>query len=499
MSAATSLIRAAPTVPCAPWPRHVLTPEDWRRLAAPPRPAPAPALLGLWAETGYVHALFRDPADGVILPASVPVVGGFYPALSPGHPAASWFERMILDLWGHTAEGGRDLRPWLDHGRWPAQAPLSPRPVPASAPPEPPAFLGTTGGEAHVLPLGPVPDRVAEAAYLRVTLAGATVARAEARLGYMHKGTLGLLRGKSPRAAARFAARLAGDATVAHAIAFARAAEAASGVAVPARAEALRGLMAELERCAAHCAAIAATAEAAGCAPLAAIAQARGEALRRAAAAAFGHRLMMDCVVPGGVAAELAPGGAAALAAALAGLAASWPAMARWGERLAPRLAGIAVTPPALLAAFAVGGVIGRAGGVADDPPCVPGDPAYPGMQVAAPVRTEGDAAARLTLRLADLSRSAGLLETWLAAPAAGAVAVPLPPMSGEGIGGAEGPRGAVWHWLRLDGGMIATCFPRDPGWLQWPLLEAALAGGTVADVPLALASFDARSAGVDL
>jgi Ni,Fe-hydrogenase III large subunit len=51
--------------------------------------------------------------------------------------------------------------------------------------------------------------------------------RLEARLGYTHKGTLTLMRGKSPRTAARFAARLSGEATVAHGIAFARATEAA--------------------------------------------------------------------------------------------------------------------------------------------------------------------------------------------------------------------------------------------------------------------------------
>ena len=60
------------------------------------------------------------------------------------------------------------------------------------------------------------------------------------------------MRGKSPRAAARFAARLSGDTTVAHAIAFARAAEAASATEAPPRAAALRAVMAELERIANH-------------------------------------------------------------------------------------------------------------------------------------------------------------------------------------------------------------------------------------------------------
>ncbi len=36
---------------------------------------------------------------------------------------------------------------------------------------------------------------------------------------------------------------------------------------------------------------------------------------------AFGHRLMMDCVVPGGIAADVAPGGPDAVLGALADLA----------------------------------------------------------------------------------------------------------------------------------------------------------------------------------
>ena len=54
-------------------------------------------------------------------------------------------------------------------------------------------------------------------------------------------------------------------------------------------------------------------------------------------------------------------------------------------------------------------------------------------------------------------------------------LSVPLPQASGEGIGWAEGFRGDIWHWLRLDGGQIAAAFMRDPSWLQWPLLEAAM------------------------
>ena len=80
-----------------------------------------------------------------------------------------------------------------------------------------------------------------------------------------------------------------------------------------------------------------------------------------------------------------------------------------------------------------------------------------------------------------------------------GPLSAPLPPVAGEGIGWAEGGRGDVWHWLRLDGGQITAGFAHDPGWLLWPALEAACTGIAVIDVPLCIASFGATVSGMDL
>ena len=171
-------------------------------------------------------------------------------------------------------------------------------------------------------PLGPVRGGIEPAAHLRLGVRGETVVRMEARLGYTHKGTLTLMRGKSPRAAARFAARLAGEATVAHSIAFARATEAVSGGELPPRALALRDVMAEIERIACHLDVLSAMAEITGVEALVTRTAWHAEAIRRAAYTAFGHRLMMDCVIPGGVAADIVPGGGEAIGRALSALAA---------------------------------------------------------------------------------------------------------------------------------------------------------------------------------
>ena len=175
------------------------------------------------------------------------------------------------------------------------------------------------------IPLGPARGGIEPAAHLRLGVRGETIVRLETRLGYTHKGTLGLMRGKSPRAAARFAARLAGEATVAHSIAFARATEAALGCEVPPRASALRDVMAAVERIVHHLDVLSAIAEAVGLEMLSARPAWHAEMLRRATDVAFGHRLMMDCVLPGGVAADIVPGGPEAIGRALSALAAELP------------------------------------------------------------------------------------------------------------------------------------------------------------------------------
>ena len=163
------LLATIPETRCPPTSRYFADPETWRAIAA----SPEFTFTALWAEPGAVIALLETNGAPVLV--SVAVEQGFYPALSPFHPHATAFERMLRDLWGYNAVGATDARPMLDFGHWPVATPMA-RPT-ASGPPERPTS------------------------------------------GFAHKGTLALLRGKSPRAAARFAARLDGEATVSHSIA----------------------------------------------------------------------------------------------------------------------------------------------------------------------------------------------------------------------------------------------------------------------------------------
>ena len=162
------------------------------------------------------------------------------------------------------------------------------------------------------------------------------------------------------------AGRVSGDSTVAYALAFARAIEAAQGIAVPERAVWLRALMAELERLANHFGDIGAICNDAAFAMLHAQCALLREYVLRAADSCFGHRLMMDRVVPGGVRVDLPHDGPLAIGALLKYLRIHFPELIELYDNTASlqdRTVGTGILSPQLARQFGAGGYVGRASG----------------------------------------------------------------------------------------------------------------------------------------
>jgi Ni,Fe-hydrogenase III large subunit len=488
-----------------PWPAFAIGAADWEALLAALAAAPDWSVLGLWGEPDAIWLALRDEGDGAVALFTLPCPDGRYPAVSPLRPAAARLERAAADLFGLVAEGAEDQRPWLDHGRWPAARPLAREP--GAAGPERPAdaypFLAAEGEALHQIPVGPVHAGIIEPGHFRFTAAGETVVRLEQRLGYVHKGSEGLMRGLAPADAARIAARISGDSTVAHSLAFARAVEAACAAAAPPRADWLRALMAELERIANHLGDIGAICNDATFPLLQQQMMVLREEVLRAAASCFGHRLMMDRVVPGGVAVDLAPDGAAALAALARRIRPVFARLMRIYEgrpSLLDRMVGTGITRAALVHRFGTGGHVGRAAGRGFDARVNPGYPPYDRLTFEVPVLPEGDVNARVHVRAREVEASLGLIEQLLEGLPGGPIAVDLPAAEGMGLALVEAFRGEILTWVRLDAeGRVARCHPRDASWFQWPLLEAAIEGNIVADFPLCNKSFNCSYSGHDL
>lgn len=492
------------------WQRVVVDEKVWREAILGVGKGEA-TMLGLWCDGEAVHMALLEPANGaagrLVAVVSHAISERSYPSVAMTHPPALRLERAIRDLHGVEPIGLPDTRPWLDHGRWGIAQPLGQR-LADAARTVPYTFHRADGPPLHQIPVGPVHAGIIEPGHFRFSASGETVVRLEERLGYVHKGIEGLMVHASIERASQVAGRVSGDSTVAFALAFAMAVETALGVKVSSRAQHIRAVMAELERLANHFGDIGAICNDASFSLMHAHCGALRERILRACDACFGHRLMMDRVLPGGVAVDLGDNGPQYLHLLIDQIRASFPKLAELYDNttsLQDRTAGTGVLTAELARQYGAGGPVGRASGRAFDARTAVGYAPYHELAFAPALRREGDVDARVWVRFFEIEQSLSIIEQILRRLPQGAARVDLPRTtstgeSAEGLALVEGFRGDVLAWVRIGGdGVVVRAHLRDPSWFQWPLLEAAIEGNIVADFPLCNKSFNCSYSGHDL
>jgi Ni,Fe-hydrogenase III large subunit len=459
-------------------------------------------LMALWADGGSVHMALGVPAHRLRVVVSLPLKRGGYPSVAQNHAPAMRLERALRDLHGVDPKGIPDRRNWIDHGRWPVPPPGLKQG--AARPDTAYAFLPSEGDGLHQIPVGPVHAGIIEPGHFRFTANGEAVVRLEERLGYTHKGIESLCTGADIATAARLAARISGDSTVAYSYCFALAVEAALGWQPPRRAVALRAIMAELERLSHHVNDVGAICNDASVVVLHARCTLLREDILQTASQCFGHRMMMDRIVPGGVTSDLSAEGAAAILSFLDRVSTGFEAVVRVYDEapsLQDRTVTTGIVSPALAARFGAGGHVGRASGRAFDTRKIFPYAPYATLDFAMALRSDGDVDARVWVRIEEVRSSIALIRQLLKDLPPGPLMSPSPAMAaGEGAAMVESFRGDVFINLRIDDhGRLAQFHARDPSWFQWPLLEAAIEGNIVADFPLCNKSFNCSYSGHDM
>ena len=477
-------------------------------------------LVALWgvdrsepASNGFaVCAAYALPAGLVWLELPLPADEPAYPDLSLQFPAAGRMQRAAADLLGIVAIGARDTRHWLDHGAWPADRfPLRDGPAADDAPARSVVdypFVRVAGDGVHEIPVGPVHAGIIEPAHFRFSVVGEKVLRLEERLGYTHKGIEKRFTELAPLDASRLAGRVSGDSTVAYAWAYCMALESTAGAAIPERARWLRALLLERERVAAHLGDLGALGNDAALAfGLAQFSRLREDWLRLSNEI-FGHRLMMDRIVPGGTAVDVDAAGATRIAAQCdATLREATELRSIYDEHagLQDRFLGTGHVAPELAADLGLTGLAGRASGQAADLRADHPWPPYDALAARMAIHRGGDVAARVAVRFTELFESLRLIRSIVDALPAGERRVDIRLGAGPalGAGWVEGWRGEIFVALELhaDGNdvRIRRCHCHDPSWQNWPVLEHAIIGNIVPDFPLINKSFNLSYSGHDL
>ncbi len=432
-----------------------------------------------------------------------------YESIADVFPAAARMQRAAYDLLGLHAQESPDLRKWLRHGAWPGGVFPLRRSVAIDAEFEPVPdhypFVRVEGDAVHEIPVGPVHAGTIEPGHFRFSVVGEAVLKLEERLGFTHKAIEKRAEGMTLAEGARLAGRVSGDSTVAYAWAYAQAVECLFGLEAPERARHLRAILLELERVHNHLGDLGALGND--------VALAFGffqfwrlkEQLLRLNAALFGHRYLMDAIVPGGVAVDLPPERAQALQRLCAEIDAEVRILRSIYDEHAgvqDRFMGAGRVAPPLAEALGLTGLAGRASGLAVDlrvdHPISP----YDRLDVQMGTHASGDVAGRVSVRFDELFESLQLVSALAHELPDGPLAYDLPQEGGGGfgVGMVEGWRGEVLVAVEsADGQRLRRMHPHDPSWQNWPLVERAALDNIVPDFPLINKSFNLSYSGHDL
>jgi Ni,Fe-hydrogenase III large subunit/Ni,Fe-hydrogenase III component G len=473
-------------------------------------------LVALWGSDdrhlggGFgIHVVFLTGAGLAWVSSALPADAPAYPDLAHIFPQADRMQRATFDLLGITASDAVDDRKWLRHGAWPADAfPLrkdfdSSRPATHDTDAYP--FIRVEGEGVHEIPVGPIHAGTIEPGHFRFSVIGERVLRLEQRLGYTHKGTEKRFEGMDLATGAKLAGRVSGDTHIAYAWAYCMAVETATASTVPERAVWLRALFLEIERIANHLGDLGYLGND--------VALGFGfmqfwrlkEDWLRLSAKLFGHRYLFDCIVPGGVAKDLADSGKAELAAEADRIEAevrSLKAIYDEHATLQDRFTNTGICKPDLAARLGLTGLAGRASAQAWDARAQFPQAPYDQLDVSMATQRRGDVLARAEVRFAEVYESLRLIRDILKRLPGGALHAPLAAVStvSEGLGWVEGWRGEVVVAVRIAAdGTLDRVHPHDPSWQNWPLVEVGVLGNIVPDFPLINKSFNLSYSGQDL
>jgi formate hydrogenlyase subunit 5 len=467
------------------------------------------SFAGLVVEEGAIewhlrYAFYGERgADRIHVLVNAPLAENVFPSIVEWIHGADWHEREAEDMYGVRFEGHPHLGDFVLHDdAWQegvepmrpgfnAQAALRHRLPDADWRPR--RIVQEPG--AFIMPIGPKFSGVTESVHFLLETVGEDVIRSSTRLFYKWRAVEKLAEGKSIEEVLLLAERFAATTAFAHGLAFCQAAESIAGTEVPPRAQTLRVFLAELERLRQHAGAIQEICESTALVVATSQAGILEEELLRVSCELTGHRYLFGLLAPGGLLYDLPT------EACRGALGRSQDILRRLNElerRLSisssflDRIEEVGAISAATAKAYSLVGPVARASGLARDLRRVQPYCGYEAFDFEVPAEQEGDGYARLRLLFAEARQSVRIMEQAADALKGGEVCRPVHLRPGAALGAVEAPRGATFHWVRIDeGGRIARYHIITPSFTNWHSFHLAAENFAFQDFPIILSTFD--------
>ncbi|HCT99094.1 MAG TPA: Ni,Fe-hydrogenase III large subunit, partial [Methylococcaceae bacterium] len=451
----------------------------------------------------------------ILLRTTINVSKPQLPSQASVYAAANRSERHTHDLFGIEFLQHPDPRCWTRHQAWERHEyplrddfPLVGHPAALTPPDTHYPFVEAHGVGVYEIPVGPVHAGIIEPGHFRFQAVGELILNLEERLGYVHRGVEKIAQGRTPKRLAKLAGRVSGDTTVSHTWAACMAMEQAAGIEIPRRAALIRAIFAERERIANHLGDLGAICNDVAFTFAFIQLMRLKELWCRTNYTLFGHRFLMDKLVPGGVNVDINEAAGKFILVDIQELRrelAHIIPIIDLNASLEDRIYTAGYLSPKTAELFGTLGVVGRASGqdrdVRRDAPYAP----YDRVKVNVPLETQGDIASRFWVRYKDINASLKLIEQFIAqldTLPEGELKTPwCAPVAGSiGLGIVESWRGEIITFVAFDvDNRISRFYPRDASQLNWEALEKAVLNNIVPDFPVCNKSFNCSYAGSDL
>jgi formate hydrogenlyase subunit 5 len=429
------------------------------------------------------------------------------PSLAGIWPLMAWYEREITDLFGIAfSEHPQPHRLVLHDGVNPVRPPFDPD-YPAEtllqAEPTRQSIPEVAGAEADVqlLPFGPVRGDVLESGEFLFFYIGEAILHYEPRLFFKHRGMEKRFEGLSAERGVVLAERISGVGSVAHALAYCQAVEAAASCIVPVRASFLRVLLAEMERLYNHLHYLGHLCHT----TTLKVGEAKGKLLEERAkqlnTRLTGSRFLRSILTVGGLRRDLSP--RSWLGAELEALREEISAYAQRLENTdshLDRLITTGVLEPRVAFDQGATGPIQRASGFDRDLRRDHPYAAYSRLPITVPTGNSGDAHARAQIRMAEIDASIELIQRVLRQLPDGPIQAEFGvPPNAEGLGWCESPRGTMFYAVHFDDhGKLARVKVKSPSFSNWRVFPSTVHGSNMMDYAINEASFGLTIAGCD-
>lgn len=420
--------------------------------------------------------------------------------------AADWHERAAEDLFGLSFSGHPRLGEFVLHEQWPEGTNPMRREFDASTPfsawephPnwEPPRVLASPG--AFSMPIGPIYSGAAESIHFQLETVGEEIVRVIPRLFYKYRALEKIAQGRSIDDVLLLAERFAGTSSVAHALSFCQAVEKITTVEVPPRAQRLRVFLSELERLRHHVGAIHGICSSTGLAVATSHAAILEEELLRLSGVFAGHRYLFGLCTPGGLTRDLTNEECHNVVSAASPIVRrlnKLESLLTRSSSFLDRLERVGIVTKDAAHRYGLVGPIARASGIGRDLRTFLPYSGYETLSPRVAKEDEGDGYARLRVLFSEARESMRLLTEIADDLPSGAVRTPVEQRAGAALSWAEAPRGAAFHWVKIDDARnVSEWRIIPPSFVNWHGFHLAAEHFAFQDFPIILATYGLSAA----